>query len=65
MTPLRGTKLVVGFLCLSLVEDMAGKAQKKAPIDLQQATLEELIDITVTSVSEESRNSPEPPLPYS
>ena len=30
---------------------MAGKAQKKAPIDLQQATLEELMDITVTSVS--------------
>jgi iron complex outermembrane receptor protein len=44
--------LAVSFLLLSgLAQDIAGQVQNQAPIDLRQASLEDLLDITVTSVS--------------
>ena len=40
------------FLLLApLVQNLAGQTQNQAPIDLRQASLEDLMDITVTSVS--------------
>src|ERR1035438_6574516 len=52
MKPLSATKLVSGFLLLTmLVQNLAGQTQNQAPIDLRQASLEDLMDITVTSVS--------------
>jgi iron complex outermembrane receptor protein len=48
----RARKPAVGFLLLSaVVENLAGQAQNPVPIDLSQASLEDLLNITVTSVS--------------
>jgi iron complex outermembrane recepter protein len=45
-------KLTFSFLLAStFVQNMVGQAQSQAPIDLRQASLEDLMDITVTSVS--------------
>jgi iron complex outermembrane receptor protein len=52
MKPLRKSKLVLGLLLLAaVVQNLAGQTQNQAPIDLRQASLEDLMDITVTSVS--------------
>lgn len=52
MSPFRATKLVSGFLLLAaLVQKLPGQTQNQTPIDLRQASLEDLMDITVTSVS--------------
>jgi iron complex outermembrane receptor protein len=45
-------RLAFSFLLASgFVQNMVGQAQSQAPIDLRQASLEDLMDITVTSVS--------------
>ena len=52
MKLLRANKLVLSFLLSSgFVQNVAGQAKSPAPIDLTQASLEDLMDITVTSVS--------------
>lgn len=52
MRPFRVTKLVSGFLLLAaIVQNLAGQTQNQAAIDLRQASLEDLMDIMVTSVS--------------
>jgi len=52
MKVVRPKRLVVGFLLLSVVlQDIAGQVQNQAPIDLSQFSLEDLLNITVTSVS--------------
>ncbi len=48
----RARKLAVGFVLLAtVVENLAGQAQNPVPIDLSQASLEDLMNLTVTSVS--------------
>jgi iron complex outermembrane receptor protein len=48
----RAGKLAVGFVLFSaVVENLAGQAQNPVSVDLSQATLEDLMNITVTSVS--------------
>jgi iron complex outermembrane receptor protein len=45
-------KLLATLLCLSgLVQDLAGQTQNPPPINLRDASLEDLMDIQVTSVS--------------
>src|ERR1035438_5916099 len=52
MKPLSATKLVSVVLLLAApVQNLTGQTQNQAPIDLRQASLEDLMDITVTSVS--------------
>jgi iron complex outermembrane receptor protein len=52
----RPKKLAFSLLLSSaLVQNMAGQAQSQAPIDLGQASLEDLMNITVTSVSKKEQ----------
>jgi iron complex outermembrane receptor protein len=49
---LTATKLVSGFLfATGLIQSLAGQTQNQNPIDVRQASLEDLMDVTVTSVS--------------
>lgn len=52
----RAITFVAGFLLSAgLVQNISGQAETPAPVDLTQASLEDLMDITVTSVSKKEQ----------